>query len=66
MYFPSEYRSGVPEQLLLYFHGNQEDLGDHVAFFQMIKQCLKMSIMAVEYPGFGIYKDKDCSADKIK
>ena len=25
-----------------------------------------MSVMAVEYPGYGIYKDKDCSADKIK
>jgi len=25
-----------------------------------------MSVMAVEYPGFGIYRDKDCSADKIK
>ena len=25
-----------------------------------------MSVMAVEYPGYGIYQDKDCSADKIK
>ena len=25
-----------------------------------------MSIMAVEYPSYGIYQDKECSADKIK
>jgi abhydrolase domain-containing protein 17 len=25
-----------------------------------------MSVMAVEYPGYGIYRGKDCSANKIK
>lgn len=29
---------------------------------------LKMSVLAVEYPGYGIYKeqDNDCSTEKIK
>lgn len=68
MYFPSEFTPGVPEKILLYFHGNSEDLGDDVPLFQLLKIQLKMSVLAVEYPGYGIYKeqDNDCSPEKIK
>mgnify|MGYP001068247989 FL=1 len=55
MYFPSQFQEGVDEKLLIYFHGNSEDLGAKISEFQIIKKQLNISVLAVEYPGFGIY-----------
>ena len=50
-----------PGKLLLYFHGNGEDLG--MCYFTMscFKRRLNVRILAMEYPGYGLfgYEDKD-------
>jgi len=40
---------------MIYFHGNAEDLGHSVEFILSLRVKLKMNILAVEYPGYGIY-----------
>lgn len=54
-------------KLLLYFHGNAEDVGLSHRDLDILKKSLKINVLAMEYPGYGIYQDKDgCSAEKIK
>jgi len=43
-------------KILLYFHGNAEDLGMISVMLGHMSQYLKVNILAVEYPGYGIYK----------
>ncbi len=53
--------------MLIYFHGNAEDIGLSYRDLDILKKSLKINILAIEYPGYGLYKDDDgCSADKIK
>lgn len=51
-------------KLLLYFHGNAEDVGISKEFVDMICKNLRINALAVEYPGYGIYKGK-CSSEQI-
>jgi hypothetical protein len=48
------YHNGSTK-LLLYFHGNAEDLGLAWELLDHIRSSLKMHVLAVEYPGYGIY-----------
>lgn len=40
---------------MIYFHGNAEDLGKTLPFLQMIQSKFSVHIVAVEYPGYGVY-----------
>lgn len=40
--------------LILYFHGNAEDLGLCYTFCTIIRDLFQVHILAVEYPGYGI------------
>ncbi len=51
-------------KVLLYFHGNAEDIGIALPLLDVLKSKLKLHVMAMEYPGYGIYEGKP-SADKI-
>jgi pimeloyl-ACP methyl ester carboxylesterase len=54
-------------KLLMYFHGNAEDVGLSYRELDILKKSLKINILAMEYPGYGVYEDPDgCSAKKIK
>jgi hypothetical protein len=54
-------------KLLIYFHGNAEDIGFSYRDLDVLKKSLKINVLAIEYPGYGVYKDPSgCSADKIK
>ena len=44
------------EKLVIYFHGNAEDIGRNISFLSIIQRELKCHAMAVEYPGYGVYK----------
>ncbi|EAS01719.3 alpha/beta superfamily hydrolase (macronuclear) [Tetrahymena thermophila SB210] len=50
---------------ILFFHGNAEDLGSSMQFLKLLRESLRANIIAVEYPGYGIY-DKKVSAEQIK
>ena len=42
-------------KLMIYFHGNAEDVGYASDLLDYIRTLLKVHVIAVEYPGYGIY-----------
>ena len=59
------YSSGS-SKLLIYFHGNAEDIGLSYEMLDHLRSSLKINVLAVEYPNYGIYEDPDgCNSEKI-
>lgn len=46
---------GGSSKIFVYFHANAEDLGRAYKFLQYIHTYLRVHILAVEYPGYGVY-----------
>ena len=44
------------DKLLLYLHANAEDAGLALSLLRTIRDTLDVHILAVEYPGYGVYK----------
>ena len=44
-------------QLIIFFHGNAEDIGISYEMLDHMRTALKINVLAVEYPGYGIYTD---------
>ena len=44
-------------KLIIFFHGNAEDLGISYEMLDHMRTALRINMMAVEYPGYGIYED---------
>lgn len=53
-------------KLILYFHGNAEDVGLAFDMLFLIGQRLQMHVLAVEYPGYGLYKNQKPDENIIK
>jgi len=51
-------------KIILYFHGNAEDIGQTQELMENVKDSLGHHIIAVEYPGYGIYPGYP-SADRL-
>ena len=45
-------------KLLIYFHANAEDIVLSHDLLDYMRVLLRVNIIAVEYPGYGIYTDK--------
>ena len=58
---PSNYTSSF---ILIYFHGNGEDVYLAYDLLNNLRNNLQIYILAVEYPGYGIYKGSP-SAERI-
>jgi hypothetical protein len=43
-------------KIIIYFHGNAEDIGLAFDLLYLIGQRLQAHVIAVEYPGYGLYK----------
>ena len=43
------------ENLLVYFHGNSEDVGHNLMYLMQLREMFGMSVLAMEYPGYGCY-----------
>lgn len=52
------YREGS-SKVLLFFHGNAEDVGLAAELLEHLSEALKVHILAVEYPGYGVYRTKE-------
>lgn len=53
-------------KLIIFFHGNAEDLGISYEMLDHMRTALRINLMAVEYPGYGIYEDPEgASEEKI-
>lgn len=44
------------KNIILYFHGNAEDIGYASGFARKLALGLKADILSVEYPGYGVYE----------
>jgi len=42
-------------KILIYFHGNAEDVGLSMELLIFVRDMLKVHVLAMEYPGYGIY-----------
>jgi len=51
-------------KVLIYFHGNAEDLGRAEEFLACLTEELQVHVIAMEYPGYGIYPGTP-DADRI-
>ena len=52
LYFPNYLGSS---KVLLYFHGNAEDIGHTYDLMELLRDYLGVHVIAVEYPSYGIY-----------
>lgn len=46
------------KKILLYFHGNAEDIGLAYEMTDLIRTVLQLHVLVVEYPGYGLYPGK--------
>lgn len=54
LYLP--YSNGSTK-LIIFFHGNAEDIGISYEMLDHLRVALKVNILAVEYPSYGIYNE---------
>ena len=45
-------------KILIYFHGNAEDIGMTYEINDLIRNTLDINVIVPEYPGYGVYKGK--------
>jgi len=60
IYIERKYRLSEATHLLLYLHGNAEDLGKCYPIIDYIRMKLPVNIIAPEYPGYGIAAGDSC------
>lgn len=48
---------GNSKKLVIFFHGNGEDIGSSYSLCDHLRTALELNLLAVEYPGYGIYED---------
>jgi abhydrolase domain-containing protein 17 len=51
---------------VIYFHGNAEDIGLAFDLLYQFGNEMRMHILAVEYPGYGLYKTSAPNENQIK
>ena len=51
---------------MIYFHGNAEDIGLAFDLMYLFGTEMKMHVMAVEYPGYGLYKGSGPNEEMIR
>ena len=42
-------------KLMIYFHGNAEDVGHNLDLFATLRERFNVSVLGVEYPGYGFF-----------
>ena len=60
IYIERKYRLSEATHLLLYLHGNAEDLGKCYPIIDYIRMKLQVNILAPEYPGYGVSSGEAC------
>ena len=63
LYLPHEEGGN---KLIIYFHGNAEDIGLAFDLLYLFGQRMEMHVLAVEYPGYGLYKTQKPNEEFIK
>jgi abhydrolase domain-containing protein 17 len=55
--FLLQYLEGS-SKIMIYFHGNAEDLGLSYEIIDTLRSVLHIHVLAVEYPGYGVYSGR--------
>ena len=55
-YIPCLYYQGRNDKVMIHFHANGEDIGLTTPLMNKIVERLGVSILCVEYPGYGVYE----------
>jgi alpha-beta hydrolase superfamily lysophospholipase len=63
LYLPNEEEGN---KLCLYFHGNAEDIGLAFDLLYLFGQRMGFHVLAIEYPGYGLYKTSKPNESQIK
>lgn len=50
---------GNSGKLIVFFHGNAEDLGTCYSICDHLRTALHINVLSVEYPGYGVYEDPE-------
>jgi pimeloyl-ACP methyl ester carboxylesterase len=53
-------------KIILYFHGNAEDVNLTYDLLDHMRNCLFVNVIAVEYPGYGLYSGKPSASQLIE
>ncbi len=53
-------------KIALYFHGNAEDIGLAFELLYQFANEMRMHILAIEYPGYGLYRTSKPDEEKMK
>jgi abhydrolase domain-containing protein 17 len=53
-------------KIMICFHGNAEDLKLSYDLIDLFRSVLHIHVLAVEYPGYGLYKGKSCAKALIE
>jgi len=62
LWLPAKKAAGV----ILFCHGNAEDLGMSFAFLRHMRDQFRMNVLAVEYPGYGLFGKVSASETMLK
>jgi len=62
LWLPAPRAAGV----ILFCHGNAEDLGMSFAFLRHMRDQFKMNVLAIEYPGYGLLNQMPASEAMLK
>ena len=54
----------APAKIALYFHGIGEDAGDVIEEAKYIRSQCKISVVVIEYPGYGVHWDQGICTDQ--
>jgi pimeloyl-ACP methyl ester carboxylesterase len=54
------------EKLMIYFHGNAEDIGVSDSFFRPLTSIWNCHVLVMEYPTYGVYKNRELSEQAIQ
>jgi len=63
LYIPNEFGG---KKLVIYFHGNAEDIGYAFELMYSFGAHTKMHVLCVEYPGYGLYKTAISNENQIR
>jgi pimeloyl-ACP methyl ester carboxylesterase len=65
LYIPFQSKSGVNVPTILYLHANACDIGGISWELQQMSNICECNILAVEYPGYGLYNEENSTPSGI-
>ena len=62
---PCSWYPRAHSKIIVYFHGIGDDLGEIYNEVRILADVTSMSVLAVEYPGYGVHWDHGICTEKL-